>query len=212
MHLKNSIFKNYFSNYKQWDFFVFSVLTILSILYGQITVFYLIYFFWWYEVIRIVVDSLCFKKNPNAVIDSEQNTFNFGMLFQMGIYFVFIVVFFGLMANWENKNIMIINFEILWFQNWFFNLNLLFVLFERVYIHKAKLPVKVSFGSFTPNMIVLHVAIILGALILFFIVKNYPEIFTPNNLWGSVLIVMPFLLLKRLVQYFSSDNQKIKHT
>lgn len=212
MHLKNSIFKNYFSNYKQWDFFVFSVLTILSILYGQITVFYLIYFFWWYEVIRIVVDSLCFKKNPNAVIDSEQNTFNFGMLFQMGIYFVFIVVFFGLMANWENKNIMIINFEILWFQNWFFNLNLLFVLFERVYIHKAKLPVKVSFGSFTPNMIVLHVAIILGALILFFIVKNYPEIFTPNNLWGSVLIVMPFLLSKRLVQYFSSDNQKIKHT
>jgi len=130
----------------------------------------------------------------------------------MGIYFVFIVVFFGLMANWENKNIMIINFEILWFQNWFFNLNLLFVLFERVYIHKAKLPVKVSFGSFTPNMIVLHVAIILGALILFFIVKNYPEIFTPNNLWGSVLIVMPFLLSKRLVQYFSSDNQKIKHT
>jgi len=212
LHLKNSIFKNYFSNYKQWDFFVFSVLTILSILYGQITVFYLIYFFWWYEVIRIVVDSLCFKKNPNAVIDSEQNTFNFGMLFQMGIYFVFIVVFFGLMANWENKNIMIINFEILWFQNWFFNLNLLFVLFERVYIHKAKLPVKVSFGSFTPNMIVLHVAIILGALILFFIVKNYPEIFTPNNLWGSVLIVMPFLLSKRLVQYFSSDNQKIKHT
>jgi hypothetical protein len=121
----------------------------------------------------------------------------------MGVYFIFIVVFFGFMANWKNQELILNNMSILFFKNWFFNINLAFVVFERIVIHKTQQPVFVSFGNFTPNMLVLHVSIILGAIIMLFIVRNFPETFTPSNLWGSAIIIFPFLILKAFIAYFS---------
>lgn len=99
-----------------------------------------------------------------------------------------------------------INMKALFFQNWFFNINLFFVIAERIYLHKSHQPIQVSFGGFTPNMIVLHVSIILGAIMMFFVVKKYPVTFTPENLWGSVLIALPFLLLKMGMQYLVAPD------
>lgn len=196
--------------YQKWDFLVFMLLTLLSVLNGQTTVFYLMYFFWWNEVIRLIVDRLYFKKNPNAINEDWQSTGFMGGLFSMGVYWVFLIVFFGFIAVSDNREIILTNMEIVFFQNWFFNLNLIFVLFERIYLHQKQQPLTIYFGAFNPNMIVLHVSIIVGALILFFLVKRFPETFTPENQWGSVIIVFPFLLLKMLNQKLSSDNHNLK--
>ena len=121
----------------------------------------------------------------------------------MGIYFVFIVIFFGFIANFDNTDILSTNMKILFFSNWFFNLNIIFIIFERILLHQSKQAVTVYFGGFTPNMIILHVSIIAGGVLMFFVVKQHQDIFTPANHWGSVIIVMPFILLKLLVPRFS---------
>ena len=184
---------------------VFALLTLVSLLFGQTTIFYLIYFFWCNELINMIVDRI-FYRRYTAVVEIH----GYGSLFVMAIYGVFIVVFFGLIANWKNNDLMMVNLEILFLKNWFFNINLLFVLAERIYLHKTKQPMLLSFGSFTENMIVLHISIIVGGLLMFFVVKNYQTIFTSDNLWGSVIIILPFLLLIIAVNHYSKPNVNIK--
>lgn len=206
-----AIIEQQLKKYQQWDFIIFLILTLLSVLNGQTTVFYLMYFFWCNELIRIIIDKWYAKKNPNAVNKDWQSSDFTGGLFSMGIYWVFLVVFFGFIAASKNSDIVFTNMEVLFFQNWFFNINLIFVIFERIYLHRKQQPLTIYFGAFNPNMIVLHVSIILGGVMLFFLVKQFPATFTPENKWGSVLIVLPFLLLKILVQKLTSDNYSRKN-
>lgn len=206
-----SILEQQLKKYQQWDFIIFLILTLLSVLNEQTTVFYLMYFFWCNELIRIVVDRWYAKRNPNAVNKDWQSSDFTGGLFSMGIYWVFLVVFFGFIAASNNSKIIFTNMEVLFFQNWLFNINLIFVLVERIYLHRKQEPLTIYFGAFNPNMIVLHVSIIVGGVILFFLVRQYPETFTPENKWGSVLIVLPFLFLKILVQKLTSDNYNRKN-
>jgi hypothetical protein len=201
---KPAMFKNFLTHHGKWDFWVFTLLTIFSLLNGQVTVFYLIYFFWWNELLRIIIDRLFYKTNPNAQLASNPAESIFSSFFLMGIYFVFIVVFFGFIAAVDNTALVMANMKVLFFGNWFFNANLVFLIVERIWIHKSHKPQLVSFGGFTPNMILLHVSIILGGVVMFFIVKNFPTIFTPENLWGSVLIATPFLLLQLGASYLTS--------
>lgn len=205
-----AIIEQQLKKYQQWDFMIFLILTMLSVHNGQTTVFYLMYFFWCNELIRIIIDKWYAKKNPNAVNKDWQSSDFTGGLFSMGIYWVFLVVFFGFIAASKNSDIVFTNMEVLFFQNWFFNINLIFVIFERIYLHRKQQPLTIYFGAFNPNMIVLHVSIIVGGVMLFFLVKQFPATFTPENKWGSVLIVLPFLLLKILVQKLTSDNYNRK--
>lgn len=195
--------------YRQWDFILFAVLTLLSVWSGQTTVFYLLYFFWWNELIRLVVDRLCYKRNPNAVYEDGHGK-GFGeSLFLMGIYWVFLVVVFGFIAGADSTEIIIANMRVLFFHNWFFSINLIFVLLERLYLHKTRQPLQIYFGAFTPNTIVLHISIIVGAVLMFFVVREYPDTFTPENRWGSALIALPFLLLKMGMQYLTASDNTI---
>lgn len=197
-------------NYRKWDFIIFLSLTLLSVLNGQTTVFYLIYFFWWSALIQLVVDFSYRNRNKNAIRE-KSDPFEFGSLFLMGIYWVFIVVFFGFIAGSNHQDIIYANMQVLFFQNWFFNGNLIFILIERVFLHKTQQPIRIYLGAFSLNAIVLHISIIVGGVVMFFVVKNYPETFTPENRWGSLLIVLPFLFLKMLMQKLTaSDNFIIK--
>lgn len=208
----NKIFSNQIKNHRIWEVSIFTLLTSLSILNGQTTIFYLINFFWWSEFLRIIIDDLFSPYNENAVIVNPQNDSLMGSLFQMGIYYIFIVVFFGLITNFNNTDLLITNMSILLFKNWYFNLNLIYLIIERVLIHQSKQKLEIYSGIFTPNMIVLHISIILGALILFFVVKKYPDTFTPSNLWGSLLIILPFLLLRIVMQYLNTDGSTTEET
>ena len=135
----------------------------------------------------------------------------FESLFLMGIYWVFLVVIFGFIAAADSPDAVIIaNMQVLFFHNWFFNINLLFVLLERWYLHKTQQPLHVCFEAFNTNTIVLHVSIIVGAVLMFFVVRNYPEIFTPQNRWGSALIILPFLLLRGLMQMLTASDNVIQ--
>jgi len=192
---------------REWDFLIFALLTALSIGYGQTTVFYVIYFFWWSEFIRIIIKNLFLRFNKSNNSNQPEAKLMFGSLFMILIYLVFIIVFFGLIANWNNSEITLTNMKIMFFRNWFFNINLLFVLLEHIYINLNNNNTIAVFGQFTSNMLVLHISIILGGIIMFFIVKPFPETFSPDNLWSSVLIILPFLLLKMGMQFILSPKK-----
>lgn len=72
MNSFSSILEKPLKYYSQWDFLVFTLLTALSIWSGQTTVFYVILFFWWNELIRIIIDRIFFKRNKNAVLASNK--------------------------------------------------------------------------------------------------------------------------------------------
>lgn len=76
-------------------------------------------FFWWNEFIRLVVDKLWYKKKMSVVNEAGHLTDFSTSLFLMGIYWVFIVVFFGFMAGSKNAEIMKVNMMVLFFHNWF---------------------------------------------------------------------------------------------
>jgi hypothetical protein len=195
----NALIKRQISNYRRWDFVFFTLITLLSVLSGETTVFYLIYFFWWNELCRLIIDGIFAKRNPNATIRTSQGNNGFASFFIMFVYFVFIVVFFGIIGSHSHDEIFSTNMGILFFQNWFFNANLIFIILERIFLHLSKESLVIHLGGFTPNMIVLHISIILGALLILFVVKRFPDVFTPDNFWGSVVIVLPFLILKAIV-------------
>ncbi len=187
------------------NFLVFTTLTIFALLQGQISVFYIMYLFWWEELIRIIVNAVYNRtyRQYAVVVDATNKTQGqslLGAFFMLGIYLIFLVVFFGLMANWDNKHILFINIEVLLFRNWFFNINLIFILINQIGYRRSIQQVLPIDGPFTPNMIVLHISIIVGAVLNFFVVDRFPKIFTSENLLGSVLMILPFFLLRYFIQ------------
>lgn len=189
------------------SFLVFTFLTIFALIQGQISVFYIIYLFWWEELLRIIVNGIFNKKYTAYGITTKlddnhprlQQSIG-SAIFMLGIYLIFLIVFFGLIANWDNKNLLFINIEVLLFRNWFFNLNLIYILIHQINQRRQILGVMPIEGAFTPNMIVLHVSIIMGAILHFFVAKKFPSIFTPDNLWGAVIMILPFFLLRFFIQ------------
>ncbi len=188
------------NQYKRNDLLLFTFITALAVVFGQTTIFYIIYFFWWTELIRIL--AVAFHRIGNkSRVENQEPISVFGPLFMMAIYFVFIVVFFGIIANWGNEELTMVNMGILFFQNWFFNVNLIVLALEQ-FLFNGKHTSSMGMGPFTPPILVLHISIILGGILMFFVVKNFPTLFSPENLWGSLLIISPFLLLKYLLYRF----------
>ena len=182
-----------------------------AIVQGKATIFYLLYLFWWHELIIIVIAyfySRFGKKNYPETADTP-NLF-FPKFFMLFIYIVFIVVVFCFIANWENDQLLIFNFKVLLLRDWLFNCNLLgFVLYEWYWRYHYQNEIKSSLNPFSGRMIVLHISIIFGGVLYFFVVKRFPQIFTSQNLWGSAVIAVPFLLLKG---YMGWKNQKVALT
>ena len=177
-----------------------------AVVQGQATVFYLLYLFWWHELITIVIEYFYSKSSKNKYSDLITPSFFFPKFFMLFIYIVFIVVVYCFIANWGNDRLFIFNINVLLMKDWLFNFNLLgFIVYEWYLRYYYQNEIKINLNPFSGRMIVLHISIILGGFLYFFVVKRFPEIFTSENLWGSVLIATPFLLLKG---YMGWKNQK----
>lgn len=161
----------------------------------------MIYLYWWHELISTVLDKFFMRKNKEVHMESPASHFK-DRLFLLIIYFVFIVVIFCFISNWNNRNILFMNLRVLMFQDWLFNLTIVGFLINEWWLryYNFKLETK-SDSPFTGRMMVLHVSIILGGFIYFLVLRNFPEIFTPENLWGSLAIISPFLILKTVIDW-----------
>lgn len=182
--------------FKHFEIITLLIITIFGIIQGQVTVFYIIYLFWFQELLRTLVDLfhvILHKKTAQDKIIALRLAFgNFFLLF---IYFVFIVVTFGLMLNWGDKELMGQNILVIIFRNWFFNTNLLLFLLEYIYFRNQTDNSNLELKVFNRRHIILHISIIVGAFMQMAIAPRLHIV----GIWVSVVTIAPFLLLKILL-------------
>ncbi len=207
----SGIFSSKQGSGKFWTFIDFAVMTTftaLSIFDGTATVFYVLYLFWWYEFFNISINQI-FDRVYKRKRPTDAHAMNrVGPIFMMFVYIIFIIVFFGGIAVWRNRDLLDLNIETFLFKNFYFNLNLLFILVELIYRNvqeKNRMAIKYGISS---NMVVLHVSIILGVLLLYFVVNKHPETFAPDKVFASLLILIPFLLLRLITQSLQTKRKK----
>src|SRR5690606_38748662 len=153
------------NKYLKSDLFSTFIITFLGIVDGQITVFYVIYLFWFQELIRTLIDLFFIKKRNNEIRSAFYLREIFSSFFILFIYFVFIIVLFGFMLDWNNKQNMATNIYIFIFSNWYFNLNIIVFAIQYYFYRKVADNTNLSLQAFNHRHIILHVSIIMGAII-----------------------------------------------
>lgn len=178
---------------KSFEILTLLIITILGIIQGQVTVFYIIYLFWFQELIRTLVDLFHVVMQKKTAQDKinvlRLSIANFFLLF---VYLVFIVVLFGFMLNWSDSERMGQNILVVIFRNWYFNLNILLFGLEYIYYRNQTDNSNLELQPFNRRHIILHISIILGA---FMQMAIAPRLHI-EGIWVSVITVAPFLLLK----------------
>jgi len=173
--------------------------TLWGTLQGEVTVFYIIYLFWFQELVRTAV-NVGYAYATGMEDGTKPVTRDWiGNIFILFIYVVFIILLFGFMLNWDNLHLMSINMQTLFFRNWSFNANLMLFAVQYFLYCKNTGTQAPDLKIFNRNHIILHVSIITGALLQMMVLNKYPEYFSGNVLWGSGLVVLPFLLLRVLM-------------
>jgi len=183
-------------NFYRFDMFTIIVLTVLGLLQGEVTVFYIIYLFWFQEAIRTLVDGVFVvaQRSKGQAITTNVGG-PFGGFFLLFIYLVFIILLFGIMLNWGNNQLMYLNLNVLFFRNWFFNTNLILFTAQYIFYRREQRFNDIHLGIFNSRHVILHLSIIIGAMIQMFILKRYQI----ESLWGSVAVIAPFLIIKVIV-------------
>ncbi|MDP5105699.1 MAG: hypothetical protein NWQ31_05965 [Polaribacter sp.] len=170
--------------------------TLMTIVNNEISVFYMIYLFWFHEFIRTLISIAfyIFKRDKIADKQTYYATLK-SKLFILCIYFIFIFIFFGLMLDWKNNELLFINLQVLMLQHTLFNLTLItFSLRELLLFFNDDLKNLNGNVFLSKGVIILHISIILGILIWGFLPKDWYENTNSNILSG--LVIAPFLLLK----------------
>lgn len=190
---------NYPNIYPKVNLLLTIVLPVIGILQGNTTVFYIVYLYWWQELIASLLDGWHYRRKENTDPMVPPNPIG-ARLFILFIYFVFIVVIFGVMNSWGNHNQVRINLLVFLFRDVFFNINLIGILLNEWWFRQNTFAVRQNFDNpFSDKMMVMHIAIIAGGFVTLFAKNRFIEIFSSGNIWLSVLVAIPFLLLKALM-------------
>lgn len=183
----------------------FTILTCVAVATKQITIFYVIYVFWWDEIIKTFFDKLRPMFRKNEIEDLETYKANVGTrFFMLALYAVFIVVCFGFVIDWGNNDAIVKNAQVLLFRNIYFNISLLSFIGREMYVYSNK-----KFQDNNParrvmsnGIITLHVSIILGILVWALASKKF-GVALPVSLeaYSTILAIIPFMIIKFLFDW-----------
>lgn len=188
-------------NHRMWDPLVFTFITLLALSYGQSSVFYVIYFFWWTEVLETIIDWLYAKRGLKAKASSASMSFVW-ILFMLFYLLFILIVFIGFVTAWGNDKMLAFNMSVLGMSNIFFNVNLLFVILRRIYLHQKMPNIKPT----SMRMGVLHISIVLGGMMIILAKNKIPHLHTSDSMWVEILAILPFLFINLMGALFSSNK------
>ena len=139
---------------------VFSILTILAISKQQISVFYIIYLLWIDEFLKTIFDFFKSRFKSNTITDlSNYRKLVRSRFFMLGIYVIFIIVFFGFLLDWKSTDVIIGNFEVFLFKNVWFNFSVLsFFIREVIEYYYENIPQPNAHHMLSKGIITLHQA------------------------------------------------------
>ncbi|WP_107037266.1 DUF6498-containing protein [Brumimicrobium mesophilum] len=185
-------------SFNRIDTIAIVLFSVYALLKGEITVFYMLHLFWWQTLIHVIVNTIktLFIKRSAPYRSKVLRYFGENM-FLLIIYLIFVVLLFGIVLNFNNNHLAAINMEVILFMNWSFNFNLIVFLITAIFFDRNYVDdVKNFTNAFFPRNIILHISIILGAFLHFFVIYRFPNLFASEINWGSVLVISPFLILR----------------
>lgn len=176
-----------------------TILTIVAVASKNISVFYIIYLFWWDEVLKSIFDLLKNWSKRHQLENPKSYSSNIGgRFFFLSIYIVFIIVFFGLMIDSKNTDMIGLNFEVFLFMNPLFNFSLLSFLLREIYLFRHPEEQIKTHHLLSRGIITLHISIILGILMWAFVSLKLQHLET----YATIFAVIPFLLIKVLFEVY----------
>lgn len=182
----------------------FTALTIMAVVMQEITIFYVIYIFWWDEFIKTGFDFLRYLFNKKEIEQPLLFKASIGSrFFMLFIYIVFIIVCFGFIIEWGTDNSIHKNAQILLFQNIYFNISLISFIAREIYVYRNKIQnINTSIlNIMSGSIITLHVSIILGILLWAVATKKLGSLPFEVGSYSTILAIAPFLILKFLFEW-----------
>lgn len=181
----------------------FTALTIGAVVMKEITIFYVIYIFWWDEFIKTGFDFFRYLFNKKEIEQPLVFKVSIGSrFFMLFIYIVFIIVCFGFIIEWGTDNSISKNAEILLFQNIYFNISLVSFIAREIYVYRNKIQnINTSIlNIMSGSIITLHVSIILGILLWAVATKKLGSLPFEFGNYSTILAIVPFLIIKFLFE------------
>lgn len=176
-----------------FSLFAMIMFTIIAIFNKNITVFYLLYLFWCDEFLKTISDYLRFRFKKNTLENAPKYLSNTkSRLFLLMVYLVFIIVFFGLMLDWKNSDLILNNFEVFFFKNQLFNFSFITFLLREMYLFWNAVQTTTSHHLLSQGIITLHISLVLGILFWFLVTKKIMIL----EDYATIISIIPFLLLK----------------
>lgn len=187
---------------KYISLFVILAFTIVEVYYKQTSIFYILYLFWFDEFIKTVFERITytFKKdkieNPLKFLQNVK-----GKFFMLFVYFVFIVIVFGLVIDRKDFDLIGVNLTVLAFQNTFFNFSIVTFVLREFYLYMNLSRNNDDNYSVSNGIVILHLSIILGIFSWYLLTKKFQ---VPLEFIG-IISITPFLLLKLIFEINSVD-------
>lgn len=184
-----------------------TLLTLLALNQKTISVFYILYLFWWDEFLKTIFDLARYAilkrkiQNPKIYLSIIKSR-----LFLLLVYLVFIVVFFALILNWRDTDLVLINFEVLFFKNWLFNFSIITFILREIYNFQNDIRGYAPHHMLSKGIITLHMSLVLGMLFWFLVTKKFMFFMD----YATLFSVIPFLLIKLFFEIQEIKNRLIR--
>lgn len=194
-------------HHKQLEYFsllVSILITIAAINNNKVSVFYIIYLFWFDELIKTIFDFIKIFYKKNIISNKQQHkSILKSRFFCLFVYFIFIIVFFCFMIDSNNQEAIILNLQTLLFKTPLFNLSVATVVLKEVYLLFNEKKLVYIHHIFSKGIITLHVSVVLGILFWFIISKNFQEL----KAYTVIASIIPFLVLKMYFEIQEINNK-----
>lgn len=173
-------------------------LTIVEVFSNKVTIFYIIYLFWFDEFFKSLFNFIAVKRldKNHSLRDKMLSEVKLRFSF-LGGYWLFIVVFFGIIFAFDNFQNFGFNVMAFTFKNIYFNLSVFtFLLRELVLLRSKNAILEENISMLSNGIIILHLSIIFGVLLYFISLEKLN--IEPHYL--NLIAIAPFLLLKLLFE------------
>lgn len=197
---------------------LFSAYAIYSVVYQHSSIFFIIYLFWFDELIRNVSALIQVKmhlEDPATKTETSKSRALSAIksrFFLLFVYAIFIVLVFGIFFNLSKEKTadLVTNIKIIMFRDLGFNLCIMIALVRETLqikiAHKNRNAPIAGYGVMGANLLTLHLSIVLGGLLWASINGQFSGFKLNLGTFNQYAIILPFFIVKLLVDFYQIRN------
>jgi hypothetical protein len=203
---------------------LFTAYAIYSVVFERASIFFIVYLFWFDEVIRNISYLIQINMHVEDIRLSPEFTKKQAIsnvkarFFFLFVYSIFIVLVFGLFFHLdkEDKDALIQNVKIFMFHDFAFNICLMISIIREIFqIREARknryVPLK-KFSAMSGHLLTLHISIILGGFMWALTSGKFQGFSLNFGAYNHYAIIFPFFIIKLLVDFYNINRSKTDKT